>query len=250
MTRREISAVIPLRSHEEEAAACRRIGGRTTLEIAIEKLVAPSTGVSRVFVAGRDLGRVLRTVLDRRVSILEADIPALAALEEDDPMEGLRSLALSIAGPVHEVQDGDCHVMVLDPLRPLISASEIRTALQGFLVLGREEYSRIGVVAVSRVRNHHHPKKVLCLSGDGALAHFDREGSGIYQRQQLAGDDYYVIDPALAVIGRCGEETDWDPAGWVAVPIGDNGVRVADPETLALAKELHSVTHLTEQGRH
>lgn len=250
MSKREISAVIPVRDAEEEAAACWRIGGRTLLELAIRKLGAPSTGIGRIFVAGRGLKRIRRRLPGPGVSILETDIPILEALENDDALGGVRALVCSVAGPVHEVQGGDCRIMVLDPLRPLISAAEVSAAVRDFLALDREECGRTGVVAVSRVRNHHHPKKVLCLSEDGGLANFDRKGSGIYQRQQLAGDDYYVIDPALAVVGRCGEETDWDPSGWVAVPIADNGVRVEDPDTLCLAQDLHSITHSAELEGH
>ncbi|MFO7783695.1 MAG: hypothetical protein ACQET7_06965 [Thermodesulfobacteriota bacterium] len=59
----------------------------------------------------------------------------------------------------------------------------------------------------------------------------------------------WTADPNSVAVGRkMEEETDWDPSGWVAVPIADNGVRVEDRDTLVLAQDLHSITHSAGPG--
>lgn len=232
-------AVFPVREDEAEPALSWRIGDRTFLELAMEKLAAAPTEFHRILVAGKGADRLRGIPCDPRVSFMEADAPGPGPHREEDPLEGVRALVRSVAASCPELRDRSCHILVLDPLRPLIHAHEIHAAVQGFLMLDPGECGRLGVTGVSRVRNHHHPKKVLRVSENGGLTHFSKEGAGIYQRQQLAGDEYYVMDPALAVIGRCGEETDWDPAGWVALPLGDNQVRVTDAEALGLARDLH-----------
>jgi len=240
-------AVVPVRDDEAEIAVSWRIGGRTLLELAMDKLTATVTGVHRILVAGKGLDRLREIPSGSCVSFMEADVPAPGPGKDEAPLEGVRALVRAVAASRYEARDGRCHILVLDPLRPLIGGDEIHAAVRSFLLLDPEERGRLGVIAVSRVRNHHHPKKIVCLSKNGGLTHFSKEGAGIYQRQQLAGDDYYVMDPALAVIGRCGEQTDWDPAGWVALPIGDNQVRVTDAEALGLARDLHSMAHRAER---
>ncbi len=248
MSNPEISAVVTVRDGEEDRVSWE-FGDRTILELAIQKLYTPAVGISRVYVAGRGLGMVRKKALRHPgVSVLDVDIPLIDAAGDGEPLEGVHALVFAVAGRIHELQERHCDIIVIDPLRPLITVSEIRTAVRSFRLINPESRSRIGVVSVSRVRNHHHPKKVLCMSEGGGLVHFHEAGTRIYQRQQLAGDDYYVIDPAVAVIGRCGEETGWDPANWAAVPIQDNGVRVENPETLALARAIELSSRQVERG--
>lgn len=240
--------MVPLRDGEDEIAGSWKIGHKIILELALEKLAAPESGIGGIFIAGKALDRLRENIRAPGVSFLETDVPWPGTEKDEGPLDGVRALIRSVEGPLCELHTSRVHILVLDPFRPLVGRAQISAAVQGFHMLEHEERGRLGVTAVSRVRNHHHPKKVLCLSEDGGLAHFNREGAGIYQRQQLAGDDYYVIDPALAVIGSCGASTDWDPRGWAAVPLDDNRIRVEDEGSLRLARDLHPDARLVECG--
>ena len=233
-----VSAMIPVR-RGEEAFAGWRMGGQTLVERAIDKVVSSIAGIRQVFVVGRDSKAAYSgTAGHSNVVPLEADLPPLSARAPGDPLRSVRELAGAAAGVIETLAGSDGGLLVLDPLRPLIRPEEIFEAAKGFRLLDVESRRRIGVVGVSRLRNHHHPKKILRLAEDGALAHFQEDGRGVFQRQQLQGDDYYVIDPAVTVLGPLVEETSWDPAEWVAVPLHDEGVRVESRELLDLAGAL------------
>lgn len=236
---RDIHGVIPVRQGEERAVFWE-VGGRTLLEQAIDRFQAPGTGIAQVFVAGSGLAGGGRVKSGPGVSILNVPIPPFATEAQENPLESVRQVAKEAKGPVVDLCGGEVDVVILDPLRPFISFADVQAAVQSFRLMDHGSRDRAGVVSMSRVRNHHHPKKVFRLSKAGSLVHYHQEGTGIYQRQQLRGDDYYVVDPALVVVGGCGSETDWESTGWAAVPINDNGVRVTDPETLALARALES----------
>jgi CMP-N-acetylneuraminic acid synthetase len=104
-------------------------------------------------------------------------------------------------------EDKDCEGMViLDPHYPLRRPEHVKDALMLYSSQAGRPRPWLSVISVDLLPNHFHPRKILKLTDSGALDHFSEKGRGVYQRQQLEGDDYfrkngtvYIIDPMADV---------------------------------------------------
>ena len=100
---------------------------------------------------------------------------------------------------IHNISQ--CHgVIFINPLFPWYTPHHFQKAIEIYASQSDRPRPWRSVVSVNVLKNQFHPKKILKIDQRGELKHFQPEGVKIYQRQQLVGDEYFVMNDALAVI--------------------------------------------------
>jgi len=128
-------------------------------------------------------------------------------------------------------------LVILDPLCPLRKSGHIQNAIELYESQGNKPRPWLSVKTVNLVPNHYHPKKILMLTQEGDLDHFDPEGQMIYRRQQLEGDDFYCINQAVHIVDPVSLETqslEYDEI--LGLIIDDPMVVIEEKEDLDLAQ--------------
>jgi len=128
-------------------------------------------------------------------------------------------------------------VIILDATNPFLENKVIENAVSLFQS-SRKKMEDIVVASVVPVANHYHPRKILKLDDDGSLSYFEKSGIEVYQRQQLAQDEYLVVNNALFVVDTsCLISGNYESENIVCVKMQEEALQLLDMSSFLSAEE-------------
>lgn len=127
--------------------------------------------------------------------------------------------------------------IILDATNLFLENKVIENAVSLFKS-SRKTMENIVVASVVPVANHYHPRKILKLDDDGSLSYFEKSGIEVYQRQQLAQDEYLVVNNALFVVDTSSLISDnYESASIVCVKMQEEAQQLLDMSSFLSAEE-------------